>query len=55
MNLGNELSLKGKELFNPVRIALFGDAIGPDIPIILDILGKDEAIKRINKVLNQDG
>ena len=51
MGCGKDLSIKGKDLFFPVRMALYGESQGPDLPIILDILGKDESINRINKVV----
>lgn len=51
MGCGKELSINGKNLFFPVRMALYGESQGPDLPIILDILGKDESINRINKVV----
>jgi len=43
-----ELALKGKHFYFPLRLALFGSCHGPDIPIIIDILGKDEAIRRLS-------
>ena len=48
---GKKLSLKGKDLFFPIRTALYGEPKGPDLPVILDILGQKETIKRIEKVL----
>lgn len=53
MQSGKDLSLKGKDLFFPIRTALFGEPKGPDLPVILDILGKEKSINRIQKaVLN---
>ncbi|MCK9274682.1 MAG: glutamate--tRNA ligase [Syntrophales bacterium] len=45
------LSLKGKKFFFPLRLALFGNTHGPDIPTIIDILGRDESIKRLENCL----
>ncbi len=45
------LGLKGKDLYFPLRLALFGDVHGPDIPMIIDILGKEEAIARLKSVV----
>ncbi|MBC8256405.1 MAG: glutamate--tRNA ligase [Candidatus Marinimicrobia bacterium] len=39
--------VKGKDLYAPLRLALFGAAHGPDIPLLIDILGVDEAINRL--------
>ena len=41
------LGLNGKELYFPLRLALFGKCDGPDIPTIIDILGRDKTIKRL--------
>jgi glutamyl/glutaminyl-tRNA synthetase len=49
--LGDEFGVKGKDLFFPVRIALYGDPKGPDIPLIFSILGKDEILIRLSKVI----
>ncbi|MDD4155193.1 MAG: glutamate--tRNA ligase [Candidatus Cloacimonetes bacterium] len=44
-----ETGIKGKNYFFPIRLALFGDCHGPDIPMLLDILGKEETINRLKK------
>ena len=44
------LGIKGKSFFIPVRLALIGVEHGPDFPAIIDILGRDETIKRFSKV-----
>ena len=49
METGKELGIIGKELFSPIRIALYGDSKGPDIPIIFSILGRLETMHRIEK------
>jgi len=51
MQSGKKLSLKGKDLFFPVRTALFGEPKGPDLPVILDLLGKEKSINRIQKAI----
>ncbi len=51
MQSGKDLSLKGKDLFFPIRTVLFGEPKGPDLPVILDILGKEKSIKRIQKAI----
>ena len=47
--IGKELGLKGKLLFMPVRVALTGKAKGPDLPLLVEVLGMDEVMKRIEK------
>ncbi len=46
------VGVKGKELYFPLRLALFGEVHGPDIPTLIDILGTKEAIARLKSVLN---
>ncbi len=46
-----ELGIKGKNFYFPIRLALFGNCHGPDIPTLIDILGRDESIKRLKACL----
>ena len=45
------IGVKGKNLFFPVRTALYGDPKGPDIPLIFSILGRDETLIRLSQVI----
>jgi len=38
----NELGIKGKNLYPPLRLALYGSAHGPELPTIMDILEKEK-------------
>ena len=51
-SLGNELNIKGKDLFFPIRLAVWGDVHGPDIGLINKILEKDKTLERLNKAFN---
>jgi glutamyl-tRNA synthetase len=51
METGKEMGIKGKELFAPARIALYGNAKGPEIPLIYSILGKTETLNRLKKFI----
>jgi len=42
-----ELEIKGKQFYFPLRLALYGNTHGPDIPTVIDILGMEESIKRL--------
>jgi len=44
------VGVKGKDLYSPLRLALFGEVHGPDIPALIDILGTKEAIARLKSV-----
>ncbi len=47
-----DLKIKGKHFFMPVRAALIGEEHGPDIPLIIEILGIEECKKRFSNALN---
>ncbi|MGL4562745.1 MAG: glutamate--tRNA ligase [Brevinema sp.] len=43
-------SLSGKKLFMPIRVALTGKAHGPEMFLILPVLGKEKALSRLSRV-----
>ncbi|HOE91558.1 MAG TPA: glutamate--tRNA ligase [Candidatus Cloacimonadota bacterium] len=45
------LGIKGKHLYFPLRIALYGSSHGPEIPTLIDNLGLNEAIRRLSLFL----
>lgn len=47
----NETKLGGKSLYMPVRVALTGQVHGPDLPQIAEILGQDECLKRLSRII----
>jgi len=48
-----ELGIKGKGFYFPLRLALFGKCHGPDLPAIIEILGREETVKRLEKLINK--
>lgn len=46
-----ELGIRGKDFYLPLRLVLYGNCHGPDIPTIVDILGKEKTIQRLRKYL----
>jgi len=46
-----EKSLSMGQIMIPLRIALVGGTFGPDLQVIAAMLGKDEVIKRIEKII----
>ena len=50
-DIGKELGLKGKELYWPLRVALSGSNKGPDLGLIISLLGKEKVKARIEKAL----
>jgi len=50
--LGKELTLKGKDLYWPLRAALSGKTQGPDLGAIISILGAERVKSRLESALN---
>ena len=46
---GKELGLKGKDLYWPIRVALSGSNRGPDLGLIISLLGKEKIKSRLDK------
>ena len=44
---GKRTSVKGRELFQPVRCALTGRTHGPELPAIAAWLGRDRCVARL--------
>lgn len=40
---------KGKELFAPLRMALTGEAAGPDMAALLPLIGREQALERLRR------
>ncbi len=47
-----ETGYKGKNLFMPIRVVLTGAVHGPDLPLIMKVLGKQTILSRIEYVRN---
>ncbi len=45
--------IKGKGLYMPTRAALTGNVHGPELSNIMELLGKDKMLERINRILNK--
>lgn len=45
--LAKELGLAGKKVFMPLRVALTGKAHGPELHLVIPVLGRDKTIKRL--------
>ena len=52
-NVQNETGITKQELWMPVRIALTGVTHGPDLPLVIEIFGKEKALNFVNQVLNK--
>lgn len=45
-----EEGIKGPNLFKPIRVALTGNSHGPDLPLIIEVLGKENLLSRIEYI-----
>ncbi len=51
LKTNEKLGISGKDLFIPIRLAVYGKCKGPDIPSIYNILGHNKTIARLNSVI----
>lgn len=49
--LEQRTGLHGRVLFHPIRVALTGEMSGPELRLLLSILGKEECLRRLEAVL----
>ncbi|MDI6703760.1 MAG: glutamate--tRNA ligase [bacterium] len=47
--VGHKLSLKGKDLYMPIRCSITGKTHGPELTKIMSILGRNECLERIER------
>ncbi|MFC0300724.1 glutamate--tRNA ligase [Virgibacillus soli] len=48
-----ETGHRGKKLFMPIRVATTGQTHGPELPLAIELLGKDVVIARLDEVLKK--
>jgi glutamyl-tRNA synthetase len=53
--IGKETGTTGKNLFMPVRLAVTGREEGPALADALELLGRDETVRRLHAVLGEAG
>jgi nondiscriminating glutamyl-tRNA synthetase len=51
---GKSVHVKGKELFQPLRGALTGQDHGPELPAVIEVLGREVAVQRIRDSVESD-
>jgi glutamyl/glutaminyl-tRNA synthetase len=52
--LGRRHGVKGKALFQPIRLAVTGTEHGIELPLLLPLLGPARVASRIASALSQD-
>ncbi|MBC5638528.1 glutamate--tRNA ligase [Ornithinibacillus sp. BX22] len=50
-----ETGHRGKKLFMPIRVATTGQTHGPELPLAIELLGKELIVERLDKLLNDLG
>jgi glutamyl-tRNA synthetase len=53
--VGSRLNVKGKKLYQPIRVAVTGRTTGPELEKVFPVLGRDSLLKRIDQVLKRFG
>lgn len=48
-----ETGYRGKKLFMPIRVATTGQKHGPELPLAIELLGKDVVVGRLDEVLSK--
>ncbi|RQD72813.1 MAG: glutamate--tRNA ligase [Candidatus Syntrophonatronum acetioxidans] len=51
--IGKELGVKGKKLFQPVRVGLTGKLQGPDLQSLIILLGRERVARRLENTLKK--
>ncbi len=51
--VGRELGVKGKNLFMPIRIGLTGKMSGVELPVLVELLGRERVLKRLENSLSK--
>jgi nondiscriminating glutamyl-tRNA synthetase len=46
-----ELDIKGKDLWMPVRVALTGLTAGPELPLVIEVLGKTKILRFLKQAI----
>ena len=52
---GSRTEVRGRQLFQPVRIALTGRLSGPELPDVAFVLGRDRTLERLRRALDRTG
>ena len=48
-----EKGIKGPFLWKPVRVAITGTVSGPDLPLVIDVFGKEKVLDFLKQALNK--
>jgi len=48
-----ETGIKKQELWMPIRVALTGVTHGPELPVVIEVLGKEKIQKFVEHILKE--
>ena len=51
--IASELNLKGKQIIHPTRISLSGKKVGPSLFALMEVLGKEENVRRLERMIKK--
>ena len=51
--IASEMNLKGKQIIHPTRISLSGKKVGPSLFALMEVLGKERNIERLERVIQR--
>ncbi len=51
--IADEMNLKGKEIIHPTRVSLSGKKVGPSLFSLMEVLGKENNVRRLNRVIKK--
>jgi glutamyl-tRNA synthetase len=54
-DIANEFNLKGKQIIHPTRVSLSGKKVGPSLFALMEVLGKEINIKRLQRTVKELG
>ena len=50
-DIASDMDLKGKQIIHPTRVSISGKKVGPSLFALMEVLGKERNIQRINKII----
>lgn len=51
--VAEKLEIKAAKIIHPIRIAITGKTVGPSLFHLMEVVGKEEVVKRINKIIKE--
>ncbi|HKK83235.1 MAG TPA: glutamate--tRNA ligase [Atribacterota bacterium] len=52
-DIAGEMNLKGKQIIHPTRVSLSGKKVGPSLFALMEVLGKEQNIRRLERTVKK--